>query len=133
MIGRPPKCRRVGCRPVTGLFKPHRVPSGLLEEEVLAPDEVEALRLADLEGLYHVNAAVQMGISRQTFGTIIEQARRKVASALIGGKALRLAGVVLPTGDVELSRPGRVKTNPGATICATGLVSASAFVDPDPA
>ena len=62
-----------------------------LDEVVLAPDETEALRLADLEGLYHADAARQMGISRQTFGKIVAQARKKVATALIGGKALRLA------------------------------------------
>ena len=90
MTGRPPKCRRVCCRPVVGLFKPHRVAYAALEEVALAPDEIEALRLADLEGLYHADAACQMRISRQTFGKIVAQARRKVASALIGGKALRL-------------------------------------------
>lgn len=90
MIGRPPKCRRVCCRPVVGLFKPHRVACAVLDEVVLASDEVEALRLADLDGLYHAEAACQMRISRQTFGKIVAQARRKVAGALIGGKALRL-------------------------------------------
>lgn len=90
MIGRPRKCRHVCCRPVVGLFKPYRVAYAVLDEVVLAPDETEALRLADLEGLYHADAARQMGISRQTFGKIVAQARRKVASALIGGKALRL-------------------------------------------
>ena len=90
MIGRPRKCRRVCCQPVVGLFKPHRVACAAFEEVVLAPDEIEALRLADLEGLYHADAACQMRISRQTFGKIVAQARRKVASALIGGKALRL-------------------------------------------
>ena len=90
MIGRPRKCRHVCCRPVVGLFKPPRVACAALEEVVLASDEIEALRLADLEGLYHADAACQMRISRQTFGKIVAQARRKVASALIGGKALRL-------------------------------------------
>ena len=95
MIGRPRKCRHVCCRPVVGLFKPYRVAYAVLDEVVLAPDETEALRLADLEGLYHADAARQMGISRQTFGKIVAQARKKVASALIGGKALRLAEMQL--------------------------------------
>jgi predicted DNA-binding protein (UPF0251 family) len=63
-----------------------------LEEVALGLDELEALRLADLEGLYHAAAASQMGISRQTFGTIIASAHRKVAEALLEGKALRIAG-----------------------------------------
>ena len=90
MIGRPPKCRRVCCRPVVGLFKPHCVSADALDEVVLAPDEIEALRLADLEGLYQADAARQMAISRQTFGKIVALARKKVATALIDGKALRL-------------------------------------------
>ena len=61
-----------------------------LDEVVLAPDEIEALRLADLEGLYQADAARQMAISRQTFGKIVALARKKVATALIDGKALRL-------------------------------------------
>jgi predicted DNA-binding protein (UPF0251 family) len=59
-----------------------------------APDEIEALRLADLEGLYQADAACQMGISRQTFGKIVALARKKVATALIDGKALRLADML---------------------------------------
>ena len=90
MIGRPPKCRRVCCRPVVGLFKPHCVSSDALDEVALAPDEIEALRLAELEGLYQADAALLMGISRQTFGKILALARKKVATALIDGKALRL-------------------------------------------
>ena len=54
-----------------------------LEEIVLTPDELEALRLADLEGMYQEKAAENMGISRQTFGRIIESAHKKVAEALI--------------------------------------------------
>ena len=98
MIGRPPKCRRVCYRPAVGLFKPHCLSADALDEVVLAPDEVEALRLADLEGLYQADAAGQMGISRQTFGKIVALARKKVATALIGGKALRLAEA-LPSRD----------------------------------
>jgi len=63
-----------------------------LAQVILTLDEVEALRLADLQGLYQEQAAAQMKISRPTFARIIEAARRKVAEALIYGKALRLAG-----------------------------------------
>jgi len=57
-----------------------------------AVDEYEAIRLADLEGLYQEQAAARMNISRQTFGRIIETARRKVADVLVNGKVLRIAG-----------------------------------------
>ncbi|MEI6072423.1 MAG: DUF134 domain-containing protein [Verrucomicrobiae bacterium] len=51
---------------------------------------MESLRLADCEALYHVDAAKQMGISRQTFDRIIRRARRKAACALVKGHALRI-------------------------------------------
>jgi len=63
-----------------------------LEEVILTLDELESLRLADLDGLYQEQAAEQMRISRPTFARIVEEARRKVADALVHGKALRLEG-----------------------------------------
>jgi len=61
-----------------------------LEEAILDADELEALRLADYEGLYHEEAALNMGVSRTTFGRILNNARRKTADAIIHGKALRI-------------------------------------------
>lgn len=84
--------RHIGCRPNVGLFKPAGVPVHALEVVTLTLDQVEALRLADLDGLYQEQAAEQMKISRQTFARIVEEARRKTADALIHGKALRLEG-----------------------------------------
>jgi predicted DNA-binding protein (UPF0251 family) len=84
--------RHVGCRPPARLFKPAGVPACALEQVCLTLDEVEALRLADLNGLYHEQAAAQMKISRPTFSRIVAQARHKVADALIHGKALCLEG-----------------------------------------
>jgi predicted DNA-binding protein (UPF0251 family)/predicted Fe-Mo cluster-binding NifX family protein len=59
---------------------------------IIGFDELEALRLADLDGLYQEAAAFRMGVSRQTFGRIVESARRKVADAIINGKHLRIEG-----------------------------------------
>lgn len=89
-MGRPVKCRKVACALSADYFKPRGVPLCELEEVVLELDEVEALRLADLDELYQVDAASRMGVSRQTFGNIITRAHRKVAEALLGGKALRI-------------------------------------------
>ena len=61
-----------------------------LEEVFLLLDEVETLRLADLEGLHHEDAARKMGVSRATFGRILKQAKCKVALALLKGKALKI-------------------------------------------
>jgi hypothetical protein len=54
--------------------------------------EVEALRLSDLERLYQEDAAEKMDVSRQTFGRVLKEARRKVAESLIEGKALKIEG-----------------------------------------
>lgn len=59
-------------------------------EVVLLAEELEALRLADAEGLYHEEAAGLMGVSRPTFGRMLTQARRKVASALSRGLGIRI-------------------------------------------
>ncbi len=63
-----------------------------LEEVVLAADELEAVRLADCEDLYHTEAALRMKVSRQTFERILKRARGKVACALVKGRALRIEG-----------------------------------------
>lgn len=55
-------------------------------------DELEAIRLTDLEGMYQEAAAERMGISRPTLSRIIESARRKVALALVNGLELRIHG-----------------------------------------
>lgn len=91
-MARPECCRNINSLPDTAYFKPRGVPLSGLEEVVLALDEFEAIRLADLEGLYHDAAAEKMGISRQTFGRILESARHKVADFLSGGKALKIEG-----------------------------------------
>ncbi len=86
-----PFCKRfVGWQPGVSLFKPAGVPAGELEQVVLSLDEVESLRLADLQGQYQEAAADQMKISRATFARIVESARRKVADALVHGKALQI-------------------------------------------
>jgi len=92
---RPCCLRHIGFTPNAGLFRPAGIPVCALEQVTLTLDEVEALRLADLNGLYQEQAAREMEISRPTFSRIIEAARRKVADALIYGKALRLEGGVV--------------------------------------
>lgn len=61
-----------------------------LEEVCLEMDELEALRLADSEGLYHEEAAGKMNVSRATFGRILDSARHKVADAIVKGNALKI-------------------------------------------
>lgn len=101
------KCLRlVRGRPEVTYYKPAGIPLRDLEEVVIGFDEFEALRLADLEGRYHEQAAQAMNISRQTFGRLIDGARRKVAEALAGGKAIRLEG-----GNVHFDAPQKHESN----------------------
>jgi len=90
---RPKNPRRVAAGPVATYYKPRGIPMSALEEVGVDLDEFEALRLADLNGLYQRQAAEAMGVSRQTFARILESARHKVAEALVGGKALRIEGL----------------------------------------
>lgn len=82
--------RRIAHRPPADYFKPAGIPLYDLEEVELAANEIEALRLADVDDLYHGDAATQMRISRQTFDRIVRRARMKVAAALVHGQALRI-------------------------------------------
>ena len=91
-MSRPRKCRCVKCKPNAYYFKPRGIPLRLLDQVTLRLDELEAIRLADLGGLYQEQAAEKMNISRQTFGRIIESAHKKIADALINGKALEIEG-----------------------------------------
>ncbi|ELR65348.1 hypothetical protein C942_01135 [Photobacterium marinum] len=64
-----------------------------LDSIALAPDELEAIRLVDLNGLNQQAAAQELGVSRQTLGNIVASARHKVAQALVKGMALELKPV----------------------------------------
>jgi uncharacterized protein len=98
-MARPPCCRKIGFSPNVVYFKPRGIPCSSLKEIILTRDELEAVRLADLEALYQELAAEKMGISRPTFGRIIESAHRKIADALVNGKALKVVG-----GNVEIDQ-----------------------------
>ena len=91
-MSRPRLCRRVRFNPCSTFFKPRGIPLAFLEEVILSFDEFEAIRLADLEESYQDEGAKKMGISRQTFGRILEQAHKKVAECLVQGKALKIEG-----------------------------------------
>jgi len=87
---RPPCPRRIEHYPPAYYFKPAGIPLCKIEEIALAADELEAMRLADCEGLYNQDAAKCMGVSRQTFDRIIHRAHQKTAQALVHGFALRI-------------------------------------------
>jgi predicted DNA-binding protein (UPF0251 family) len=74
------------------IYKPAGVPLKNLRQVPLEPDELEALRLADLLGLTQEQGAKKMGISRSTFQRTLASARHQVALCLVEGAALRLVG-----------------------------------------
>ncbi len=78
--------------PGVTFFKPAGIPMKVLEEAQLSVEEAEALRLKDLEGMEQEPAAEKMNISRPTFQRILVSARRKVADAILNGKAIRITG-----------------------------------------
>jgi len=92
---RPFRFRKVCCRPDSNYFKPRGIPIDALEEINLTMDELEAVRLADLEEMYQEDAAKKMNISRQTFGNIIASAHKKIADSLVNSKALKIEGGVV--------------------------------------
>ncbi|HPZ43234.1 MAG TPA: DUF134 domain-containing protein [Bacillota bacterium] len=96
---RPPKCRRVEQFPGVTYFKPSGIPVSELSEVVLTVEELESIRLRDLEGLEQEECAERMAVSRPTFHRILAAARQKVAFALVNGAALRITG-----GNFELAR-----------------------------
>lgn len=114
---RPPKQRQIEyCLNATH-FKPQGMPLKLLETVRLAKDEIEAIRLTDLDGLYQEKAAEQMGISRQTLGTVLKRARQKIAEALIEGKVIQLESCCPIPPTEQQPRPGRCGKRRGHGRC----------------
>ncbi|MEM3733895.1 MAG: DUF134 domain-containing protein [Nitrososphaerales archaeon] len=90
--GRPMKPRMIKGLPEVGRFIPASsdgtpIPNGN-EPIIMTPDEFEALRLIDYEGLLQEEAALRMGVSRGTVWRCLDSARRKVAAMLVEGRGL---------------------------------------------
>jgi len=125
------KCRLVSELPGVTYFKPAGIPFRFLSEVRLSVEEAEALRLKELENLEQVEAAVRMGISRPTFQRVLSAARKKVADAILNGKAIRIEGgsfqltgisLTCPRGHVWVSGLDGQENNPGACpLCIEGI------------
>ena len=89
---RPRRCRRIWSEPGVTYFKPAGIRLIDLEDTILNVDEFEAVRFKDLMGLEQGEAAKKMGISQPTFHRLLLTARKKIADALINGKAIRIEG-----------------------------------------
>lgn len=96
-MARPIKDRRIEFVPEVTMFKPCKVVqcktnTKLVDEIILTLDEVEAIRLKDLEDLEQEDCALRMEISRPTFQRILSIARKKIAEALVEGKVIKFEG-----------------------------------------
>ena len=89
---RPVKLRYVAQLPSAASFRPVGMPVNPSQGASLSLEEIEAIRLKDLEGLDQEECGQRMRVSRPTFHRILESARRKLADALINGKAIRIEG-----------------------------------------
>lgn len=89
---RPTKPRWVEVEPAATWFAPTHGPARAQTVVELAVDELEALRLKDVEGLPQEECATHMNLSQSSFQRLLAGARAKVASALVKGEALRIGG-----------------------------------------
>lgn len=89
---RPRKFRKVWFEPNVTYFKPAGVRVIDLDESILTVDEFEAIRLKDLKGLDQEEAAKKMNISQPTFNRLVTSARKKIADAIVHGKAIKIEG-----------------------------------------
>ena len=89
-MARPIKPRKIEFDPNITYFKPRAVPLSKLEEVDLTADELETIRLHDLGDCSQANCAKKMKISSSTFQRILASAHKKIAEALIEGKAIKI-------------------------------------------
>lgn len=97
-----PRCKKprtCACTFKGKAFKPVGIPLAEIEKIMLYPDELEALRLCDVDGLSQEEAGRRMGISRGTVQRILAGARQKAASALTQCKALVLEKTICKKGE----------------------------------
>lgn len=87
-----PKIRRcLRFKPDVYYFKPQGISLRQLEEVVLLPDELEALKLYEVDGLDQKQASVKMKISQPTFARVLDSAIKKIVLAIVKGKAIKIS------------------------------------------
>lgn len=84
--------RRVRFQPGVTFFKPAGIQMAGLNEVVLTMGEFEAVRLKDFEDMDQTPSAKKMNISQPTFARLLDTARKKIADALVNGKAIKIEG-----------------------------------------
>ncbi|MFH0845873.1 MAG: DUF134 domain-containing protein [Patescibacteria group bacterium] len=87
---RPKRCRRINFQPSIVFFKPQGIPLQQLKSISLSHEELEALRLKNIENLDQTECALEMETSQSTLQRILDSAYKKISDALINGKAIRI-------------------------------------------
>lgn len=82
--------RHICGKPDVLIFKPAGIQRNNLEENVLALDEYEALRLSDIEKLTMQQWADNMKISSATFNRLVQSGHEKITNAIVYGKVIRI-------------------------------------------
>lgn len=91
-MARPTKWRRIENLPSIPYFIPSEKEIAAIPENILKLEELEAIRLKDLEGLEQGECADKMEVSRPTFQRILLSAREKIADSLVNGKTIHIEG-----------------------------------------
>lgn len=105
-MARPTKWRKIENVPTVAYFVPSEKAIVEISENVLKLEELEAIRLKDLEGLEQGECADKMGGSRPTFQRILLSAREKIADSLVNSKMIHIGAAISP----EIYVPSDVKT-----------------------
>ncbi len=88
---RPRSSRIIKCDPVHPYFKPRGIPLKDLAGEVeLTLEELETIRLYNMEGLSQTKVGENMGISQTSVSRHLSEAHKKLATALVLGFAIRI-------------------------------------------
>jgi len=99
---RPRRIRRIFFDPRITYFKPAGISLAYLQDSILTKEELESIRLIDLENISQSKAGKKMKISQPTLSRLLTSARKKIADALINAKAIKIQGgnfkMVQPTG-----------------------------------
>lgn len=91
-MARPVKRRNVCLLPENNKFGPMNKKGSKDDIIIMSVEEYETIRLIDMERLTQEESAQSMGVARSTVQRIYDEARKKLADALINGKTLKIRG-----------------------------------------
>lgn len=119
---RPRKLKRIWFEPNVTYFKPQGIPLTNLQNIELNYEELEAMRLVNIEKLDQTSAAKKMDIHQSTLQRTLTRAREKITDALVNGKSIKIQGgnYKMPNGDRTGPRGQGPRTGRGMGNCPPG-------------